>query len=93
MQDKESVQAVSSTRIMIVEDFQALLRYISSKLEQRSELQIICEVSDGLEAVKEAEKLKPDLILLDIGLPMLSGIVAARRILEAAPESKIIFWS
>jgi CheY-like chemotaxis protein len=37
-------------------------------------LQIICEVGDGLEAVKKAEELKPDLILLDIGLPTLNGI-------------------
>ena len=48
-------------------------------------------MSDGLEAVQKAEELKPDLILLDIGLPTLNGIEAARRILELAPESKIIF--
>jgi DNA-binding NarL/FixJ family response regulator len=53
-------------------------------------LQIICEVGDGLEAVKKAEELKPDLILLDIGLPTLNGI-AARRIRKLAPKSKIIF--
>jgi DNA-binding NarL/FixJ family response regulator len=56
-------------------------------------MQIIGEVSDGLEAVQEAEKLKPDLILLDIGLPTLNGIEAARQILRLVPESKIIFVS
>ena len=54
---------------------------------------MICEVSDGLEAVQKAEELKPDLILLDIGLPSLSGIEAARQIRELSPESKIIFVS
>jgi DNA-binding NarL/FixJ family response regulator len=50
-------------------------------------------VSDGQEAVQRAEELKPDLILLDIGLPTLNGIEAARRIRKRAPESKIIFVS
>ena len=56
-------------------------------------MQVICEVSDGLEAVEKAEKLKPDLILLDMGLPTLNGFEVARRILDLAPESKIIFSS
>jgi DNA-binding NarL/FixJ family response regulator len=54
-------------------------------------LQIVAEVSDGLEAIQQAEELKPDLILLDIGLPTLNGIEAAREIRKLAPESKIIF--
>jgi DNA-binding NarL/FixJ family response regulator len=50
-------------------------------------------VSDGLEAVQKAVELKPDLILMDIGLPTLSGIEAARRIRKLVPECKIIFVS
>jgi DNA-binding NarL/FixJ family response regulator len=56
-------------------------------------LQIIAEVSDGLEAVPQAVELKPDLILLDIGLPTLNGIAAARQIREVVPDSKIIIVS
>jgi len=56
-------------------------------------LQIIGEVSDGLEAVQKAEELKPDLIVLDIGLPSLNGFEAARRIRKVAPETKILFVS
>ncbi len=52
---------------------------------------MICAVADGLEAVQKAEELKPDLVLLDIGLPTQSGIAAARQIRKLAPESKIIF--
>ncbi len=76
---------------MVVEDFQSFRRFVCSKLEQRPELRVVCEVSDGLEAVQKAEELKPDLILLDIGLPTLNGLEAARRIRGFAPESKIIF--
>ena len=78
-------------RVLVVEDFQSFRRFICSKLGQKPELRVICEVSDGLEAVQKAEEMKPDLILLDIGLPTLNGIEAARRIRELVPESKIIF--
>ena len=60
-------------------------------LRKHPDLQIICEVSDGLEAVQRAEELQPDLILLDIGLPKLNGIEAANRIRRVAPEAAIIF--
>jgi CheY-like chemotaxis protein len=59
----------------------------------RPELQVICEVSDGSEAVQKAEELKPDLIFLDLGLPKLNGIEAARRIRQLSPSSKMIFLS
>jgi DNA-binding NarL/FixJ family response regulator len=87
------VQAASQIRVMLVEDFQPFRGFVCSQLEQRPRLQVVCEVSDGLIAVQKAVELKPDLILLDIGLPTLNGIEAARRILGIAPESKIIFSS
>ncbi len=84
---------MSSLRVLIVEDFKPFQKFIRSTLGKRDDLQIIGEVSDGLEAVQRAEELKPDLILLDIGLPKLNGIEAARQIRKLAPESKIIFMS
>ena len=56
-------------------------------------MQVIGEASDGLEAVQRAVELKPDLVLMDIGLPLLNGIEAARKIRELVPEAKIIFLS
>src|SRR4051794_18097287 len=76
---------------MVVEDHHSFRQFVCAILDQKPELQVICEASDGLEAVQKAEELKPDLILLDIGLPTLNGIEAARRIREAVPKSKILF--
>ena len=54
-------------------------------------MQIVGEVSDGLEAVRRAEELRPDLILLGVDLPSLSGLAVARQIRTLSPNSKIIF--
>jgi len=82
-----------SARILVVEDFEPWRRLISSMLEKEPHLHIICEASDGLEAVQKAKEMRPDLILLDIGLPKLNGIEAARQIRRSAPKSKILFLS
>jgi DNA-binding NarL/FixJ family response regulator len=84
---------MSSIRVLVVEDFAPFRQFIRSTLGKRPDLQIICEVADGLEAVGKAAVLKPNLVLLDIGLPTLNGIQAARHIRKVAPESKIIFVS
>jgi DNA-binding NarL/FixJ family response regulator len=62
-------------------------------LGTRAEFQVICEASDGLEAVQKVAELTPDLVLLDIGLPTLDGIAAAREIRRISPETKIVFVS
>jgi DNA-binding NarL/FixJ family response regulator len=80
-------------RVLVVDDFEPWRDFVSSKILMKPELQVVGEASDGLEAVQKAVELKPDLILLDIGLPTLSGIEAARQIRKLAPESKIIFLS
>jgi DNA-binding NarL/FixJ family response regulator len=80
-------------RILLVEDFEPFRRFIRSQLQPRLDLEVIAEASDGLEAVHVAEQLQPDLILLDIGLPKLNGIEAARQIRNLCPESKIVFLS
>ena len=82
-----------SIRILIVDDFDDWRRQLHSLLKAQPTWQIIAEASDGSEAVQKAEDLKPDLILLDIGLPKLNGIEAARQIRQRSPSSKIIFLS
>jgi DNA-binding NarL/FixJ family response regulator len=82
-----------SIRVLLVDDFEPFRRFVTSILQKQPELQIICEVSDGLEAVRKATELQPDLILLDISLPHLHGIEAASRIRQVAPDAKILFVS
>src|SRR5215831_5637757 len=82
-----------SIRVLVVDDYKPWRRFVCSTLDKRPDLQTICEVSDGLEAVQKAQELQPDLILLDIGLPKLNGIEAARQIRELSPDSKILFVS
>jgi DNA-binding NarL/FixJ family response regulator len=84
---------LSLIRILVVDDFENWRRQVHSLLQARPTWQIIAEASDGLEAVQKAEELKPDLIVLDVGLPKLSGIEAARQIRQRSPSSKIIFLS
>jgi DNA-binding NarL/FixJ family response regulator len=84
---------MSKVRVLVVDDHEAFRRFICSTLENKPELEIVAEAADGLEAVQKAEELQPDLIVLDIGLPGLNGIEAARRIRKISANSKIIFVS
>jgi DNA-binding NarL/FixJ family response regulator len=84
---------VRSCKILVVEDLDRFRQFVVQSLRRRAEFQLIYEASDGLEAVERAEELKPDLILLDIGLPRVNGIEAGRRIRRVSPNSKILFVS
>jgi DNA-binding NarL/FixJ family response regulator len=82
---------VSAVRILVVDDFQNFRQFVVALLGKRPELQVVGEASDGPEAIQKAVELRPDLILLDIGLPSLNGIEVARQMRSLVPESKIIF--
>jgi DNA-binding NarL/FixJ family response regulator len=86
-------QLLSSIRILIADDYEGWRRQVRSLFQARPEWQVMAEAVDGPEAIQKAEELKPDLIVLDIGLPKLNGIEAARRIRQLSPTSKIVFLS
>jgi len=79
--------------LLIVDDFELVRRRICSLLQEDPNLEVVSEASDGREAVERAQDLQPDVVLLDIGLPGLSGIEAARHIRRVAPKTEILFVS
>ena len=80
-------------RVLLVEDNQPFRQFVRATLSARPGLDIVGDACDGPEAVQKSQELKPDLIVLDIGLPGLNGLEAARRILQLSPNSKILFFS
>ena len=84
---------MASIRVLVVDDFKPFREFVRSTLAERPEWEVIGEASDGPEAVQKAVELKPDLILLDLGLPTMNGIEVARRFRELVPDARIIFFS
>jgi DNA-binding NarL/FixJ family response regulator len=80
-------------RILIVDDFEPWRRFVYRFLQHKPGWQIICEASDGLKAIEESRRVQPDMILLDVGLPGVNGIEAAKQILKESPGTKILFLS
>ena len=85
-------QGRPAIRVLVVEDHEPFRRYFCSTLEQRADFQVIA-ASDGLEAIQKAQELQPDLILVDVGLPKVNGLEAARQMRKLSPLAKILFIS
>ena len=78
---------------LIAEDYEEFRQLLRRTLLEDSQYVIVAEVSDGLQAVQQAQELQPDLVLLDLSLPKLNGMQAGRRIRRLSPNSKIVFLS
>jgi len=91
---RSTEQTLSSTiRILIVDDYKDWRRQVRLLFQVRPEWQVIAEAADGPEAIQKAGESKPDLSVLDIGLPKFNGIEAVRQIRQLSPSSKIVFLS
>jgi DNA-binding NarL/FixJ family response regulator len=78
-------------RVLLVDDFEPWRSFLRSIVEALPLITIVGEASDGLAAVQAAKDLKPDLVLLDIGLPQLNGLEVAREVLKVSPNCMIFF--
>ncbi|HUC29288.1 MAG TPA: response regulator transcription factor [Candidatus Acidoferrum sp.] len=81
---------MSVLRILIADDHEVARRGIRALLESHSGWEVCAEAADGREAVNAAGRLKPDLVLLDIGMPSLNGLDATRQILAAEPDTRVL---
>jgi len=82
---------MASLSTLIAEDHDGLRRILRILLEEKTPCFVVGEASDGVQAVKMAEELRPDFIFLDLALPNLNGLDAARKIRSLSPGSKLIF--
>jgi DNA-binding NarL/FixJ family response regulator len=80
-------------RVLVVDDYERWRRHIVSAIQKHPRWQVVGEADDGLDAIQKARTLAPDLILLDISMPSLDGIEAARRIIASDPGARIVFLS
>ena len=81
---------MKNARLLIVDDHEIFRRGLRALLEPSSEWQICGEAVDGLDAVEQCKSLKPDIVVLDVSMPGLNGLEAARLIRRENPESKIV---
>jgi DNA-binding NarL/FixJ family response regulator len=80
-----------SARILVVDDFGPWRLLTCWRLEANKQFQVVGEAEDGLDAIRKAQELKPDVVLMDIGLPSLNGIEVARWIGKLVPRAEILF--
>jgi len=81
------------TRILVSDDFAPFREWVAATLKDQPNWLIIGEASDGAETIQKAQKLRPDLILLDLNMPKLTGVQAAKEIIATIPETKILVLS
>jgi len=80
-------------RIVIADDHGILRQGLSKLLASQPEYEVVAETDNGRSAVKLAEALRPDLVLMDVGLPELNGIEATRQIVTKSPDTRVLALS
>ena len=84
---------MSNIRILIVDDHEIFRRGLRSLLQSRPDWEVCGEAKDGQDAVELAQQLHPDVVVLDITMPRLNGLDAARIIRRLVPETKVVILS
>jgi DNA-binding NarL/FixJ family response regulator len=84
---------MGKTRILIADDHGIVRKGLRLQLEQREEFEVVGEASDGREAVRMAEELKPDVVIMDIAMPNLNGIDATAQMIKRNPQVRVIMLS
>lgn len=77
-------------RILVADDHEVVRKGLISLLQSQPDWQVCGEAADGREAVEKAQQLKPDVVILDIGMPSLNGLEATRQILKTNPQARVL---
>jgi len=80
-------------RILIADELEVVRRGLRAVLQSRPEWEICCETGDGFQAVSQAQTLKPDIAILDVGLPSINAVEATRQILRTSPQTQVLILS
>ncbi len=83
-------QRAKAIRVFLADDHIVVRRGIARIVQAEDDMEVVGEAGDGGEAVKAVQRLRPDVVLMDIGMPGISGIDATRQILEAVPDSRVL---
>lgn len=89
----EPATSTSMIRVLLVEDHTIVREGLRAMLAMRSEIEVVGESADGLHAVEEAKRLRPDVIVMDLNLPKQGGLDATRAIREALPDTRVLVLS
>lgn len=89
----EKIFEEGKIRVMIADDHAIVREGLRFILEANPDIQVVGEASDGLQAVKEAKKIKPQIVIMDIAMPELNGIEATRKLLKEQPSLGVIILS
>lgn len=81
---------MKNLRILLADDHAIVRTGLSSLLSAKSGFEVVGEASNGIEAVEKAIRLKPDVVIMDLMMPLLDGATATRQILDAMPKAKIL---
>ena len=84
---------MSKLRLLIADDHTLMIQGLKKILEERTEWEVVGEAGDGREAVRQAELLKPDVVILDVAMPLLNGLEATRQILRRLPDTRVLILS
>ena len=83
----------SPIRVVLAEDHTIVREGVRALLEDRDDIQVVDEVADGRSAIESAVKHRPDVIVMDVGMPVINGVDATKKIREALPETRVLMLS